>query len=202
MHGYDYREFWYEDFTEEEFPGIHHGRLPVWPIDQSMTSPCWLKIPAIAKSLERSGLGGLLRRPIRLILDFSKDIGDELPPDKWLAMHEDTTFDGTGPNIGVVVTRACEQSCKFWREAWDIDAWRTATWTDHGKAHAPARVHKQAPGSERSETPNTPRLSRSQLGMEWQRKRAGNSEARAARLSCRIWWKLDLETRGHAGCRE
>ena len=164
MHGYEYRDFWYADFTEEEFPGVHHGRLPVWPFDRTMTSPCWLKLPAIAKSLEQYDLVVYFDTDC-LILDFSKDIGDELPPDKWLAMHEDTTYEGTGPNIGVVVTRACEQSRKFWREAWDIDAWRTATWTDQGQAMHLLGFTTRPPVRKIRDTEYTPGYH--VLGWEW-----------------------------------
>ena len=49
-HGYDFREFWYNDFDAGEWPGLIHGRLPAWPFDKSMTSPCWLKIPAMIRA--------------------------------------------------------------------------------------------------------------------------------------------------------
>ena len=131
-HGYEFREFWYNDFDAARWPGVIHGRLPVWPFDTAMTSPCWLKIPAIAQSLERYDLVVYLDNDC-IILDFLKDIADELPADKWLAMHESATPEGCVPNVGVIVTRSVPMAWKFWREAWDIDAWKTAKWTDNGQ---------------------------------------------------------------------
>jgi hypothetical protein len=131
-HHYEYREFWYSDFEERRWPGVHSGRLPVWPLDHSKTSPCWLKIPAIAQMLERFDLVVYLDNDC-VILDHSKDIAEELPADKWLAMHDATTGEGCGPNVGVVVCRSLPIARKFWREAWDIDAWKTAKWTDNGQ---------------------------------------------------------------------
>jgi hypothetical protein len=131
-HGYDFREFWYNDFDAGEWPGLIHGRLPAWPFDKSMTSPCWLKIPAIAQSLRRYDLVLYLDNDC-VILDFLKDIADDLPADKWIGMAEGTTSEGTGPNVGVVVTRSVPMAWKFWRQAWDIDAWQTARWTDQGQ---------------------------------------------------------------------
>lgn len=131
-HGYDFREFWFDDFDEARWPGLFHGRLPVWPFDPAMTSPCWLKIPAIAQSLDRYDLVVYLDNDC-VILEFLKDIADELPADKWLAMVEGPCGDGKGPNVGVVVTRSLPISRQFWRQAWDIDAWKTARWTDNGQ---------------------------------------------------------------------
>jgi hypothetical protein len=132
IHGYDYKEFWYTDFDEKRWPGVIAGRLPVWPYNTHMTSPCWLKIPAIAQTLEEYDLAVYLDNDC-MILDMRDDIADELPADKWLAMHDATTEEGCGPNIGVVVTRACPRAHAFWRAAWDIDAWKTAKWTDNGQ---------------------------------------------------------------------
>jgi hypothetical protein len=132
IHGYDFREFWYDDFDEQRWPGVLFGRLPVWPLEPNITSPCWLKIPAIAESLERYDLVVYLDNDC-IILDFMKDIADELPVEKWLAMADVTTAEGCGPNVGVVVTRACARAREFWRAAWDIDAWKTAKWTDNGQ---------------------------------------------------------------------
>lgn len=131
-HGYEYCEFWYDDFDEARWPGIVHGRLPTWPMDRSKTSPCWLKIPAIAQMLEKYDLVVYLDNDC-VILDQGKDIAEELPAEKWLAMHDATTAEGCGPNVGVVVCRSAPAARKFWREAWDIDAWKTAKWTDNGQ---------------------------------------------------------------------
>lgn len=130
-HGYEYREFWYNDFDAKRWPGLIRGRLPVWPLDRSMTSPCWLKIPAISLMLERFDLVVYLDNDC-VILDHSRDISEELPRDKWLAMSDVTTSEGCGPNVGVVVCRSVPIAWQFWREAWDADWWRTAKWTDQG----------------------------------------------------------------------
>lgn len=134
-HGYEYRDFWYNDFSEAEWPGVIRGRLPVWAVDPSMTQPCWLKIPAIAKCLEEYDQVVYLDNDC-VILRGDRDIGDDLPEGKWLGMAEGTTGEGTGPNVGVVVTRSCPESKKFWREAWDREEWRSAKWTDQGNVFA------------------------------------------------------------------
>jgi hypothetical protein len=135
LYGYDFREFWFDDFNEEYMPGLFHGRLPVWPYDPTRTSPCWLKIPAITASLAEYDLVVYLDNDC-VILDYSKDIADELPADKWLAMADVTTAEGCGPNVGVVVTRTCAKANLFWNRAWEIDAWKTAKWTDNGQVMA------------------------------------------------------------------
>lgn len=143
-HGYDYREFFTEDFSQEEHPGVISGRIPVWNLFPNMTSPCWYKIPAIDKMIREYDLVVYLDNDC-LILDLSRDIAAELPEDKWLAMHDSVTPDGCGPNIGVVVTRGVadpgslsnmswiETIPNFWRRAWTSEAWRTARWTDNGQ---------------------------------------------------------------------
>ena len=134
-HGYEYKDFWFDDFDEAEWPGMIHGRLPVWAFNPAMTQPCWLKIPAIHKCLQEYDVVLYLDNDC-VILDHSKDILDDMPADKWLGMAEGTTGEGTGPNVGMVLTRSCDIAKKFWREAWDREEWRSAKWTDQGNVFA------------------------------------------------------------------
>jgi len=134
--GYDFREVWYSSFPDmARWPGLFRGRLPVWPFNQGMTSPCWLKIPAIAEALDKYDLVLYIDNDAVILRD-DRDIADELPADKWLGMAEATTGDGMGPNVGVVVVRSCDAAKKFWREAWDREEWRGAKWTDQGNVFA------------------------------------------------------------------
>lgn len=132
LHGYEYREVWYDDFKPELWPGLYTGRLPTWPFDHSKTSPCWLKIPAIGVGLQTHDTVVYFDNDVA-ILDFDRDIADDLPVGKWVGMPNSTTPEGWGPNIGVVVTRSCPEAKRFWGEAWSSDAWRTAKWTDNGQ---------------------------------------------------------------------
>jgi hypothetical protein len=134
-HGYEYKAFWHPDFKEEEWPGLFHGKLPVWALHPDMTQPCWMKIPAIIKSLEVYDAVVYLDNDA-VILKDDRDILDDLPPLKWLGMSEGTTGEGTGPNVGVVATRSCPMAQRFWREAWDREEWRSAKWTDQGNVFA------------------------------------------------------------------
>ena len=131
-HGYDYKAFWHPDFKEEEWPGLFHGRLPVWAFHPEMTQPCWMKIPAIIKSLESYDSVVYIDNDAVIVKD-DRDIMDDLPPLKWLGMAEGLSTEGLGPNVGVVATRSCPMAQRFWREAWDADYWRSAQWTDQGQ---------------------------------------------------------------------
>ena len=78
-HGYDYKAFWHPDFKEEEWPGLFHGRLPVWAFHPDMTQPCWMKIPAIIKSLESYDSVVYIDNDAVIVKD-DRDIMDDLPP--------------------------------------------------------------------------------------------------------------------------
>jgi hypothetical protein len=131
-HDYEYRDFWYEDIDSEKWPGLLYGRLPEWPFKPGRTSPCWMKIPIINMMLDEYDEVLYLDNDC-VILDFSKDIRDAVPPEKWLAMAECSSGDGTGPNVGVAFTRSCAMSRKFWSEAWTADYWKGAQWTDQSQ---------------------------------------------------------------------
>lgn len=161
-HGYEYLDFWYEDFDPQRWPGVAHGRAPSWAFDPSFTSPYWLKIPALAQTLERFDLVTYLDNDC-LILDFSKDIADELPADKWLAMHESITYEGTSPNAGVIVARACEQSAKFWREAWTVNI--PSKWFDNGAIMHLLGFYPNPPARKLRDTEYSPGYH--VLGEEW-----------------------------------
>ena len=134
VHGYEFREVWYDDFANDpRWREAFHGRLPVWPFNPSMTSPCWLKIPAINVALEQGYDEVLYIDNDCVVLDHSKDIATEVPEGKLLAMHNSVTPEGTGPNIGVVYTRNAPITRRFWRKAWEIDAWKIAKWSDNGQ---------------------------------------------------------------------
>jgi hypothetical protein len=131
VHGYEYRDFFFEDIDAEKWHGIIRGRTPEWPFKRGRTSPCWLKIPIINMMLDEYDEVLYLDNDC-VILDFSKDIAAELPPLKWLAMAECTTGEGTGPNVGVALTRNCVMARKFWQECWTANYWMSAKWTDQG----------------------------------------------------------------------
>jgi hypothetical protein len=131
-HGYEYRDFFFEDVDAEKWPGIIRGRTPEWPFHPGRTSPCWLKIPIISMMLERYDAVLYLDNDC-VILDYSKDIAEEVPPLKWLAMAECTSGDGTGPNCGVSFTRSVPMARNFWRDAWTVDYWMSARWTDQSQ---------------------------------------------------------------------
>ena len=131
VHGYEYRDFFFEDFDAEKWPGLIRGRTPEWPFKPGRTSPCWLKIPAINEMLLDYDEVLYLDNDC-VILDFSKDLADAVPMDKYLAMAECTTGEGTGPNVGVAFTRRCEKARMFWDACWFANYWMSAKWTDQG----------------------------------------------------------------------
>jgi hypothetical protein len=131
-HGYEYKTIWYEDIATEKWPGLLEGRRPEWRGHPGRTSPCWLKIPAIAEALNEYDEVLYLDQDC-VVLDDEQDISREVPTTAWLAMNE--TFIG-GPCIGFVFTRNCRDAFLFWHEAWYSEAWKTATWTDNGQVLA------------------------------------------------------------------
>jgi len=209
-HGYDYREFFTEDFTAEEFPGVISGRIPVWPLFPNMTSPCWYKIPAINKMIREYDLVVYLDNDC-VITDFSKDIADELPEDKWLAMHDSVTPDGCGPNIGVVVTRGYpaktlvgddfRKPFEFWCRAWTSEAWRTARWTDNGQVMHLLGYTTNPPLRKMRDTEYTPGYHI--LGPEWNWFGSGKEPGeigKGTRIAHAAWgrdgaWKLSVMKR-------
>lgn len=164
LHGYEYRDVFYDDFDRAEWPGLFSGRLPVWPFNPQMTSPCWMKIPAINVAFRDHDVVVYLDNDVS-VLDFDRDILDDLPDGKVIGMPNSTTPEGTGPNIGIVVTRRSEDSMRFWRAAWDIDAWKTAKWTDNGQVMALLGYSTSPPLVHLGDTEYTP-VSQV-LGQEW-----------------------------------
>ena len=204
-HGYEFNEFWYNDFNPDKYPGLYHGRLPVWPANPAMSSPCWLKIPAISEMIEQYDLIVYLDNDC-VILDYSKDIADELPADKWLAMADVKTQEGCGPNIGVVVTRGNDLSFApdfvpdeaylFWQDAWASNAWKTAKWTDNGQVMHLLGYSTQPPLRKLRDTVYTPGYHI--LGEEWNGYGAGPGVvAPGCRIFHAAWgrdgqWKLQV----------
>lgn len=131
-HGYDYRAAWYDNIDCDRWPGLIEGRTPLWKGHGNRTSPCWLKIPAICEALESYDFVLYLDHDCA-VLDDSEDAESALPSCKTIGMLD--SFIG-GPCIGFVLTRSTPLSRQFWRLAWDIDAWKTATWTDNGQVLA------------------------------------------------------------------
>jgi hypothetical protein len=126
-HGYDYRAAWYDNIDVDRWPGIIEGRLPLWKGHGNRTSPCWLKIPAIAEALEHYDFVLYVDHDA-VVLDDSMDAVEALPKGKFIGMLN--SFIG-GPCVGFVLTRSWAR--QFWRDAWTIDAWKTASWTDNGQ---------------------------------------------------------------------
>lgn len=194
VHGYDYREFFYDDFDEKLWPGVIHGRLPVWPFSPDMSSPCWQKIPAIADSLERYDLVVYLDNDC-VILDFERDIANELPPLKWIGMAEGQTNEGKGPNVGVVVTRSFPLARQFWREAWTTDAWKTAKWTDQGSIMSLLGFSTSPPIEKLRDTPYC--TGYHVLGSEWNNWTCMGVAPPGTRIYHAAWgrsgeWKLEV----------
>lgn len=126
--GYDYRAAWYDNVTVEHWPGLLYGRRPLWRGHGERTSPCWLKIPAIAEALSQGYDFVLYVDHDAVVLDDSKDAENVLQRDFGML----NSFIG-GPCIGFVL---CWNTCitrKFWSDAWFTDAWETADWTDNGQ---------------------------------------------------------------------
>jgi hypothetical protein len=127
--GYDYKAAWYDTINASKWPGLIEGRTPLWRGHEPRTSPCWLKIPAIAEALHEYDFVLYLDHDC-VVLDDSEDVFPILEKGKWLAMLD--SFIG-GPCVGFVLTRRNDWSQAFWSNAWFINAWETATWTDNGQ---------------------------------------------------------------------
>jgi hypothetical protein len=164
LHWYEYRDVFYDDFTKAEWPELFSGRLPVWPFNPQMTSPCWMKIPAINVALRDHDAVVYLDNDVA-IMDYSFDILDALPEGKWVGMPNSTTPEGVGPNIGVVATKRTEASMRFWRAAWDSNAWKTAKWTDNGQVMDLLGYTTNPPLQKVRDTEFTP--GHQVLGVEW-----------------------------------
>lgn len=130
--GYDYRAAWYDNINTDCWPGIIEGRTPLWRGHGKRTSPCWLKIPAIAEALHEYDFVLYVDHDAVVLRD-DKDAADALPREKSIGMIN--SFIG-GPCIGFVLTRPTSVSHLFWHQAWEIDAWKTADWTDNGQVLA------------------------------------------------------------------
>lgn len=191
-HGYNYREVWYDSFVAEEWPGLYSGRLPTWPHNPSLTSPCWLKIPAINVALRDYDTVVYFDNDVA-ILDFDRDISDDLPAEKWVSMPNSTTPEGVGPNIGVVVTRACPESVRFWQAAWDSEAWRSAKWTDNGQVMDLLGYTTAPPLQKVRDTEYTP--GHQILGPEWEGFGAGAAPGELLPI-----WRIFHSAWGRDGC--
>ncbi len=193
-HGYEYRDVFYEDFDRAEWPGLFSGRLPLWPFDPALTSPCWQKIPAVITALREYDAVVYLDNDVA-VLDFDRDILDDLPSDRWIGMAEGVTDEGKGPNVGVMAIRRNPDSVRFFRDAWETDAWRWAKWTDQGSIMSLLGFTTQPPIVCLGGTEYTPGYH--VLGDEWNSWTTIGAPQPGARFYHAAWgrdgqWKLDV----------
>jgi len=144
-HGYDYREIWYDDINAVRFPEFWNpssfiGKADLqpwrrdwilWKQNRTMLAPNWLRYAACMQLLGEYGLV-LYFDVDTVIADFEHDIADEFPYDMWLAgpvNGPDPT--SAGPGGALWMTRACEDSRRFWDAFWHGKLWtHHPLWTD------------------------------------------------------------------------
>ena len=144
LHGYDFKALWYHD-VELQFPEFHKplsftaGAVNYevrkdfinWSVDRGMLAPNWIRYAAVIKLFAEYDVIVYMDSDL-VIADYSKDVIEDMPADKWLgASICGPSPDNAGPGGPLFITRRCGEAYGFWIRVWEGKKWIThPTWTD------------------------------------------------------------------------
>ena len=89
--------------------------------------PAWSKVALIRRLLESHELVLWLDADT-VVVRGDRDIADELPGDRFMAMVEHTVGGSANPNTGVMVIRAGDEARRFFDEVWDRTQYLDHRW--------------------------------------------------------------------------
>jgi nucleotide-diphospho-sugar transferase len=89
--------------------------------------PAWSKVALIRRLLDQYELVLWLDADI-VVVRSDRDIADELPADRFMAMVEHTVAGRANPNTGVMVIRASDEARRFFAEVWEQTQYLNHRW--------------------------------------------------------------------------
>jgi hypothetical protein len=109
-----------------------HGyslHLHTEPVDRTRPIP-WSKVPILRDLLARNEIVVWLDADL-MVLDGRRDIADDLPADRLMAMVEHHTKEGQMPNSGVWVLRGGDEAVALMDEIWAQDDLTDHRWWEN-----------------------------------------------------------------------
>jgi hypothetical protein len=146
-HGYDFKPIWYGDIDPNVFPEFRAPETFIagavnyevrkdfirWRMDRILLAPNWLRYAAIIQMLDGEYDVVVYMDSDLVIEDFSVDLLDEVPADRWLACPlNGPSSDNAGPGGPLVATRSCSESRAFWKSVWFGRKWIEHPWWTDG----------------------------------------------------------------------
>jgi hypothetical protein len=89
--------------------------------------PAWSKVALIRRLLDQHELVLWLDADT-VVVRGDRDIADELPGDRFMAMVQHTVAGKANPNTGVMVIRAGDEARRFFAEVWDQTQYLNHRW--------------------------------------------------------------------------
>lgn len=97
--------------------------------------PAWSKVALIRRQLDQHELVLWLDADV-VVARSDRDIAEELPADRFLAMVEHTVGGKANPNTGVMVIRSGDEARRFFDEVWDSTEYLNHRWWEQAAVMA------------------------------------------------------------------